>query len=339
MSPKLNSNLAIHRLAGDLGLRPTGSPVQVILAYCHRMVKQFLAEHGPIAGLGELLDLVADRLRTRIVEIRSNDDLRRLQQEYVKRGEKIFATLDTELGEGACDGITFKLQSPKLWEHPYVSIIDCRGRKSQRRYHTKWHELGHLMILTDQTRLAFRRTHDIYQTKSAEESLVDAIAGEFSFYRMILARHLKGQISFEKVEEIRSTCCPEASFYSSVLNVSKMWPTPCIWVEARLAAKKSQGNGSQNSFGFEPPAKKRLRAVHVNANDAARAQGIGMITNFRVPKKSVIYRVFEEQLPSAVALEDLGWWECSDGTRLASCKVRVHAKHVGDSVHALIAPV
>lgn len=339
MSPKLNSNLAIHRLAVDLGLRPTASPVQVILAYCHRMVKQFLAEHGPISGLGELLDLVADRLRTRIIEIRSNDDLHRLQQEYVKRGEKIFATLDKELGDGDCDGITFKLQSPKLWEQPYVSIIDCRGRKSQRRYHTKWHELGHLMILTDQTRLAFRRTHDIYQPKSAEESIVDAIAGEFSFYRMVLSPHLKGQISFEKIEEIRNTCCPEASFYSSVLNVSKMWPTPCIWVEARLAAKKSQENGRQHGFGFEPQAQKTLRAVHMNANDAARAKGINMIPNFRVPRESVIFRAFEQGLSSAAALEDLSWWECSDGTRLASQRVRVLAKRVGDSVHALIVPV
>ena len=339
MSPKLNSSLTIHRLASDLGLRDTESPVQVILAYCHRTVKKFLADHGPVASLSELLDLVANKLGTRIVEIHSNEELHKLQQEYVKRGEKIFATLDKELGEGECDGITFKLVSPAFWEQPYISIIDCRNRKSQRRYYTKWHELGHLLILTDQTRFAFRRTHDLYQPKSAEESLVDAIAGEFSFYRMILARHLTGEISFEKIEEIRRTCCPEASFYSSVLNVSKMWPTPCIWVEARLAAKKSQGNGVQHSFGFEPPAQKTLRAVHMNANDAARAQGIGMIPNFRVPRKSVIYRAFEGELSSAMAYEDLGWWESSDGTHLAACKVRVQAKRVGESVHALIVPV
>ena len=339
MSPKLNSSLTIHRLAADLELRPTANPVQVILAYCHRAVKKFLAEHGPVTSLGALLDLLADRLGTRIVEIRSNQELYKLQQEYVKRGEKIFATLDQELGEGECDGITFKLQSPALWEQPYVSIIDCRGWKNQRRYHTKWHELGHLLILTDQTRFAFRRTHAVYQPKSAEESLVDAIAGEFSFYRMILAPYLKGEISFEKIEDIRNKCCREASFYSSVLNISKIWPTPCIWVEAKLAAKKSQENGSQHSFGFEPPAQKALRAVHMNPNDAARAEGISMIPNFRVPRKSVIYRAFEEQLSSAMAYEDLSWWESSDGTRLAARKVRVHAKRIGESVHALIVPV
>src|SRR6516162_4425875 len=42
------------------------------------------------------------------------------------------------------------------------------------------------LILTDQTGFAFRRTHDPALPKSAEVSLVDTIAGEFSFYfRMI----------------------------------------------------------------------------------------------------------------------------------------------------------
>jgi len=43
--------------------------------------------------------------------------------------------------------------------------------------------------------------------------------------------------------------CPEASFYSSVLNVTKLWPSPCVWVEAKLARKKGENNG-QHSFNF-----------------------------------------------------------------------------------------
>jgi hypothetical protein len=339
MCAKLNTSLAVHRLAADLGLRPTESPVQVVLAYCHRSVKKFITEHGGCLGLNELLNLLANKLGTRIVEINDNEQLYKIQREYVNRGEKIFATLDQELGEDECYGITFKLQNAESWEMQYVSIIDCRGRKHQRRYHTKWHEIGHLLILTGQTRLAFRRTHDVHHPKSAEESLVDAIAGEFSFYRSLLAQHLKGEISFQKIEQIRVSCCPEASIYSAILNISKLWPTPCIWIEAQLGAKKSQENVLQHSFGFQEPAKKALRAVHTNANDAARAIGLGIIPNFRVPRTSVIYRVFEEGLPYADAHEDLAWWESSNGTRLTGCRVSVQAKRIGDSVHALIVPV
>src|SRR5215469_14462521 len=96
MSPKLNSSITIHKLATDLGLRPTENPVQVILAYCHRSVKKFLAEHGHCASLGELLNLLASKLGTRILEINDSDRLRKVQREYVNRGEKIFATLEQE---------------------------------------------------------------------------------------------------------------------------------------------------------------------------------------------------------------------------------------------------
>jgi hypothetical protein len=339
MSAKLNSSLAVHRLAADLGLRPTENPVQVILAYCHRSVKKFVAEHGGCAGLNELLDLLANKLGTRVVEISDDEQLYKVQREYVNRGEKIFAMLNQELADADCYGITLKLQNAEPWEQQYISIIDCRGRKRQRRYHTKWHELGHLLILTDQTRLAFRRTHDSHHPKSAEESLVDAIAGEFSFYRSLLAQHLTGKISFQKIEHIRASLCPEASAYSAVLNISKLWPTPCIWIEAQFKAKKSHENGLQHSFGFQAPPQKALRVVYANANDAARAVALGIIPNFRVPRKSVIYRVFEDGSPCSEAHEDLAWWESTDGTRLPGCGVRVQAKRIGESVHALIVPL
>ncbi len=343
MSAKLNSSVAVHRLSADLGLRPTPSPVQVILAYCHQRVKKFLAdfraEDGQCSHLSELLKLLADKLSTRIIEVNSDEQLRAVQREYVSRGERVFATLDQEFGENECYGITFKLQHAKSWELQYVSIIDCRGRKGQRRYHTKWHEIGHLLILTDQTRLAFRRTHDTHHPKSAEESLVDVIAGEFSFYRAMLVPYLKGEISFQKIEQIRSACSPESSVYSAILNISKVWPTPCIWIEAQLRGKKGQENRNQHTFGFDPPEPKTLRAVYANANDAARAAGLGIIPNFRVPRKSIIYRVFEGGLPCSEAHEDLAWWESTDGTRLRPHRVRVQAKRIGDSVHALIVPV
>ena len=143
----------------------------------------------------------------------------KLQSHYVNRGELLFATLDKELQRSEDYGITIKLKNSAIWELPYVSIVDCRGQKRQRRYHTKWHEIAHLLILTDQTRLEFRRSHDSSQPKSAEESLVDSIAGEMSFYPDLITPHLDGPISFERIEQIREALCPEASMYSAALNL------------------------------------------------------------------------------------------------------------------------
>jgi len=340
MCARLNNNLVVHRLAGDLGLRSSAAPVEAVLAYCHRRVTEFLADYPECSTLGTLLQFLANKLSTRLCEIHTDRELLDLEREYVGRGERAFATLVQELADENTYGITLKLQRRSdLWEPCYVSIIDCRGTKGQRTYHTKWHELGHLLILTDQTRLAFRRTHDNTQPKSAEESLVDVIAGEFSFYPTLVRPYLTGEISFGRIDEIRSALCPEASVYSSILNLAKLWPSPCIWLEARLAYKKSEQDNGQRAFAFRrtnPPA---LRAVHVTANTAAKEMGITMIPKFRVPAQSVINQVFVNHLDGREAREDLAMWGSSDGTRLPTCAVRVQAKFYGNSVHALLSPL
>lgn len=338
MSVKLNNSIAVHRLAADLGLKPSESPVQAVLAYCHRRVRDFLKNYGTCSSLVELLNLMANKLGTRIIEINNDEELRALEAHYACRGESIFAALDQYIAGSEDYGITLRLQRAELWEQPYISVIDCRGRKRQRRYHTKWHELGHLLILTDQTRLAFRRSHDSAHPKSAEESLVDSIAGEMSFYPDLVGPQLKGCISFERIDELRQRICPEASMYSAVLNLSKLWPTPCIWIEAQLAVKKSEERTLQASFGFRKPPCKALRAIHSSANEAARQYGLGAIPRFRVPKKSVINQVFEQGSSFGEAYEDLAWWESSSGTRLGKCEVHVQAKRIAESIHAFLVP-
>src|ERR1035441_6851450 len=93
-------------------------------------------------------------------------------------------------------------------ELPFVSVIDCRGEKRFRSYYTKWHELGHLLILTDQMRLTFRRTHFGLEDKDPEEALVDVIAGAFGFLPDIVRPLAKGQPSFDGIEDIRIHLCP-----------------------------------------------------------------------------------------------------------------------------------
>jgi hypothetical protein len=337
MAPKLNNKLTIHKLAADLGLRPSDSPVEGIVNYCRRKMKSFLRDFSECSTPAQLAEFAANKLGTLLVEIHSDGDLAAIRRDYLERGERGFVNLEDELA-GEVYGVTLKRQHRNDWEQPYISLIDCRGRKAQRKYHTKWHELGHLLILTDQGRLAFRRTHDPAIPKSAEESIVDVIAGEFSFYEPLLRPFMEGEISFEKIEAIRCEHCPEASIYSAILNLSKIWPLPCIWLEAALAHKKGDQSHNQESFSFKPVPAMKLRAIHVSPNARAREVGLTMIPNWRVPKSSIIYRVFEAA-QSDEAVEDLAAWESSDGSRLNARRVRVKAKKVGDSVHALVVPV
>ena len=112
-----------------------------------------------------------------------------------------------------------------------------------------------------------------------------------------------------------------------------------VWIEARLAYKRSENSGQQ-SFGFRESAPSALRAVDTAPNEAARQLSMGIIPNFRVPSQSVVHRVFFEDRPYAEADENLAMWESSDGTRLSDQRrVRIKAKRIGDSVHALILPL
>lgn len=337
MCPRLNSSVTLHALAAELHLDLSANPTQVLLSYCHRRVRRFLEDYGECSTVSELLGLLVNKLDTRMIEIKSGEELNGLKSLSVERGELIFATLDRELAGTEDYGITLRLTNPMPGEQAYVSIVDCRGRKGQRKYHTKWHEIVHLLILTDQSRQTFRRSHNFKQPKAAEESLVDFIAGELSFYPDLIRPHLEGRISFERIEQVREALCPEASLYSAILNLSKLWPTSCIWVEAQLAVKKADET-TQERFLFREPPERTLRAVHTAANDPARECGLNIIPRFRVPKNSVISRVFEQGISIGEACEDLAWWESSDGKRLNSCKVRVQAKRVGESVHALVVP-
>src|SRR6185437_10914935 len=170
MSPvPLKRNYKIHSLAADLGIKPSSDPVRDVVRYCEKRVRGFLKDFPDCATLAQLLELCASKLGTRFEEIQSDEQLEEVRGRYLRQNERAFATLTDELGSNVF-GVTFKRLSRKPWELPYVSVIDCRGDKNYRSYYTKWHELGHLLILTDQMRLSFRRTHFGLDEKDPEES-------------------------------------------------------------------------------------------------------------------------------------------------------------------------
>jgi hypothetical protein len=325
MANNLNDHIIVHKLAEDLGLKSSAEPVERILAYCRKKVRELTQDFDGEMTPEKMLPWLEGKLSTKFREIHSDADLAQLISEYCKKKEHIFATLVQEF-QGATEGITLRLWHPELWEPQFVSVIDCRGRRRLRRYHTKWHELTHLLVMTDQSRMEFRRTHDPAQEKSAEEKLVDAVAGDLSFFSDMVEPLIDGEISFEKIEDIRTRMCPDASQTSSAINISKIWPSPCVWIEAKPQAKKSEPKGSSPD----------LRAVKISENGPARQQGLRMIANFRVPPNSIIFGSFFRGFGGGEAIENLAWWKASGGTQLQDRLVRVQVKNMGDSVQALV---
>ena len=339
MSPvPLKRNYKIHSLAADLGIKPSGDPVREIVRFCERRIRTFMRDFPDCETLQQLLALCASKLGTRFEEIHSEEQLEEVRGRYLRQNEKAFANLHSELGTNVF-GVTFKRLSRKPWELPYVSVIDCRGDKSFRSYYTKWHELGHLLILTDQMRISFRRTHFGLDEKDPEESLVDVIAGAFGFFPELVKPHAVATVSFEAIEAIRCNLCPEASLQSSLIGMTKAWPTPCILLEAQLGLKRGEKRMlSLDGMGSAITDRATLRAVHVQPNDAARNVDFIIFPNMRVPERSIISKAFRGEVITSPAAEDLSWWESSGGQSLPNRPVMVQVQGVRDAVRALITP-
>lgn len=337
MARNLRSEPRIHVLARDLGLPISSDPVAAIRAYCRKRLLDLAREmscHTP----SELLAVAQDRLGTFFREVRTDDELRSLTLEYTSRRELRFAQLADDL-RPAVFAITFRLQSPRKGERPYVSVIDCRGGKAWKAYFSKWHELAHLLTLTSQTRLTFCRTHGD-EGDDPEERLMESIAGEGAFLPELIVPHVQEPVSFDAIYRLRQALCPEASDQASLIGFVRAWPTACVFVRAEMRLRRDQDRSlAQGRLEFHAPPVRVLRAAEVTVNDAAQRMGLVIPKNMRVPEGSVIKRAFLEGRADVEAQEDLSSWATSKGQRLPARAVRVVATNMKDHVRALITPI
>jgi hypothetical protein len=338
MAFKLKDSPVIWKLAKDLGIKSVTEPVDDILKFCDKKVKSFLGEFPECSTLTTFLDVIAAKVRTTIIEVRSNEELDALQKKYAAKGEAIFATLKEEFA-GEVFGITVKLYNHNPWENEFVSVIDCRDNKGARSYFTKWHEIAHLLALTDQQRLQFHRTQHKSPEHDPEEAMIDIIAGKFGFYECFINKHAKGDISFEIIEELRSELCAESSYQASLIGFIKAWPKPCILLYCKPSLKKGeQAMLAQESFDFIELPTLSLRAVKVTPSIPAIAISFRVYQNMRVPESSVIHSVFYGDTDYAEAEENLSSWETSSGSCLPDCAVNVKARRHSGGVYAIISP-
>ena len=333
----LRSSFEIARLAADLGLARRSDPVAAILAFCHGRINGILREFG-CATLSELMSATAARLDTLFVEVHDDADLAGVRAGYLTRGELVFATLAEQLGPQVY-AITFKLTRPREADRRFVSVIDCRDAKAARSYFSKWHELAHLLTLTSQARLKFCRTHSEAEEKDPEEALMDVIAGEVGFCPELVRPHATGEISFERIADLRERLCPDASQQASLIGLVKSWPAPCVLVEARPGLRARERRSlAQGRFLFHDGPAEVLRAVKVTVNSAAERASMIVHRNMRIPGESVIAQVFENGVASLEAEEDLAWWTSSSGRGLAQRPVIVRARRGWQTAEALIVP-
>lgn len=318
-------------LARELGAPGRETPVASVLAFADNFLEGVMA-NLPADERSNLLGWVADRLMVRFLVISSDEQLAQLRREFGARKEGGFLQIAKDLESPTCFGATFSLNKPEHGTR-FVAVIDVRGEKFARRHFTKWHEVTHILLLTDQRRVLFHRTHE--ESVDPEEQLVDRIAARLAFHPRIILPYAARPLSFALLREIIGDLCPDASWESAVRGIINAWPVPAVRLRAALGLKPTES--ARRPVGLLPmtPANgAKLRVTRADVNEAASAARVSLFSHVRVPAHSIITRVFQGEARGE-ALEDLSWWERS-GRPCRPMPLRVMARRMGGLVEALL---
>jgi hypothetical protein len=335
-------------LANTLGVQAEDA-VEGVRDYCaKRLQKLIRGVAGSIKNIRDLQRVVCEKLNFVVHEIWSDHDLQEVVNSYVAT-DSVFAYLPSDLNPNTY-GVLIRLNRRIGKKYAWVAIVDCRGDKRHRRFFTVWHEIVHCMTAAEQYELPFHRT--IIGNKPADpiERLVDIVAGDLGFFDPLFRPHLERQTSsrsaftFEAVEEVREAFCPDASFEATLNACVARANTPVLFLKAGMILKSTEQaavESLQTELFHVPVPRRQLRVISTIRNDGARELGLLIPAHFRIPKTSVIARVFSTDVrttASSVAPEQLSSWTTSTGASLQPMRVNVVARKVGEEVFALLTP-
>ncbi len=323
----------VIKIAKDIGL--TGAdPVEAILHHCRERVASWVKGFNGHLTLSRFHQLIDDQLDLHHVVIRNDQELDDLIHEQTKRGEVIFGTLKDEFA-GGTEAITIKLRNTDVGMKRHLAVIDGRGERAARVYFGKRHEGSHLLSLSPmQLSFVFRRTHAT--RNAAEERLMDRISGVLAFYPPLFRPELDRlqqryvRPCFSLVDDVRHEVCPEASWTATAIAVIEQNDHPAVFLTARYADKIGGAGPGSRSWALRASAR---------WNRAAKAAGLVIPWNYRVPAESMIHRRFHSPLEILEPHVDerLGIWTASNGSHLPDLPIRVEARMCGDYVTAIIA--
>jgi len=164
---------------------------------------------------------------------------------------------------------------------------------------------------------------------------MDRIGGELAFYPLLFHPELERlqrryvRPCFQLVDDVRAEACPDASWTATGIAVVEQNDFPALFVTARYGSKTSDSGPQSASWALRASAR---------GNQAARAAGLMIPWNYRVPRASIIYTAFHapDRLSDQHADERLGIWTSSNGSRLRDLPVHVEVRRRGDQVAALV---
>ncbi len=335
----------VIQMTADLGLDWREAPTEAVLTFCKQRIAGWLSDAPDVRTLDDLEALVCKKQRLVIEEFSSDDELDAVIAKYVAKGEYVFAAQRDGFGPETFATLIRRENATPSCADQFVAMIDCRGGKAARRFFTRWHEIAHVLTLVrGQMALPFHRSTI---NRDPIEQLMDKIAAEIGFFDDLFAPIVRtvvkraGGLSFDVVEQIRTSNCPRASFHATLIAIVARAPVPAVSIEAGLGLKKGErGFDSAPSMFPELKPQPMLRVLAAGGNELARTAGLRFHLNMRVPPTSVIALLSDQAVTDAAAtmrsVESLSDWTTSGGGPIGKGDVVIEARrHVG-KVIALI---
>lgn len=350
MMNKLSTRPEVIQLAEHLQVSTRGDCIKNLRDYALNAVKQILSA-CPIQAnsIGLLLKIVCNELSVKVELIETDEDIRRISEEYGEFNSTLARTLEAEFVRGSTEGITLRSTEHVTGFRNFLAIIDARGERRSRAHFTTWHEIVHLLLPTkDQEVEIIRRTpNQEVKKKDPIESVIDHVAGYLAIYEPIFKPVLLTKVnevgfSFEAVEQARDYCLPDASLLSTMIRSINFIDLPILLLQIDTRYKKEEEkriNSPQLGFNFfvqfEEP---KLRVVRLIRNERAKSKIFAIHENMRVPDNSALSMAYYNATDntSYQAEEDQSWWNTSKSGALPGLPINVQATRRGRFVYGLI---
>ena len=132
----------------------------------------------------EIAEFLAQKLAVKIEDVRSPEDVQRVQKKYLERGEISFGQIEIEFRNSDIDAVTIKRENASDDANDkYVAVLNHQ-EDGARAYFSIKHELVHCFAEPPQRDLFHRHRE---AKKNRLEAIVDAVAAKIAFYEPVFA--------------------------------------------------------------------------------------------------------------------------------------------------------
>ncbi|MGO9601991.1 MAG: hypothetical protein ACLQAT_01060 [Candidatus Binataceae bacterium] len=317
---RIDADPVVRQVASKLGIRSSASLREAITEVAVKRVADQMRRVGyEPTGLDDVHEFVLNLTGVKIVRVQTSAELVAASTSIKTANPTLREQLEFEFARDTEAVVVRRSDADAKSASRFVAIIDARPERQNRAWFAERHEPSHILIDDPGANALWRRT----KVKRPEpiERVVDAVASAVGFWKPLVGPALASTLQYYEgplaaFEAVRQALAPSASKEATYRALAELFGKPLVLLRADYSCRAEDR---------EPPGDPRrswaLRAQTVILNSRARAAGIKIWDNFRIPPHSVI----RTEPGTRSQIDNMGIWESERHGTLPPCQVRVTA--------------